>query len=69
MANKQVKSEKPKMANIYIPMDTLNPYEETVSVSINGKIKTIARGVSVDVPLEIAEILKNAKYINDFRTL
>lgn len=65
----QPTQNKEKTAYIYIPEDSLNPYEETVQVTLNGKGWTIARGVGVEVPLEVAKILFNAKYINSYKEL
>lgn len=62
-------TQKDKTAYVYIPEDSLNPYEETVEVSLNGRGWTIARGVGVEVPLDVAKILYDAKYINSYKEL
>lgn len=53
-------SEKKK---ITIPKDALNKKDSFVPVSINGYIWKINRGVAVEVPVEVARILKEAGYI------
>ena len=68
MAEKQVKTEKqvekkPTTAMVYIPEDPLNDYEQVVEVSINGHVWNVARGVMVEVPIAVAEVLKEAQNI------
>lgn len=69
MATKEVKKEvKPKQqeATVYIAKDPLNPYEDVQQVSINEKVYNIAKGTSVDVPLEVAKLLKETGIIDDY---
>lgn len=64
---KEVK--KPQTAMVFIPNDPLNEYEEVVSVSLNGKTWNIARGSMVEVPLDVAVILKISKHITDYKVI
>lgn len=63
------KENKQKKAMVFIPVDPMNPYEEVVTVSINGYCWNIARGAMVEVPLEVAEILKTSKNISDYKVI
>lgn len=65
----EIPTQKIKTAYIYIPIDPLNPSEKTVTVSINGRGWTIARGFGVQVPLDVAKILYDEKYINSYKEL
>lgn len=64
---KEVKKQKTAM--VFIPKDPLNEYEEVVSVSLNGKTWNIARGSMVEVPLDVAVILKISKHITDYKVI
>ena len=64
---KEVKKQKTAM--VFIPNDPLNEYEEVVSVSLNGKTWNIARGSMVEVPLDVAVILKISKHITDYKVI
>lgn len=55
--------ENAEKKKITIPMDQLNKKDSFVPVSINGYIWKIKRGVEVEVPVEVARILKEAGYI------
>lgn len=48
---------------IKIPLDPLNKQDTTVPVCVNGYNYFIQRGVTVDVPQIVADILENAGYI------
>ena len=52
-----------KKRSIRIPIDQLNPAENGVPVCVNGYTFVIKRGVTVEVPEEIAKILERANYI------
>lgn len=45
---------------IKIPFDPTNPKAGDVTVGLNGKMYKIKRGVAVDVPPGVAEILEHA---------
>lgn len=57
------KLSKQKKIAIMIPKDLRNPKETHVPVTISGYTYQIARGESVEVPVEVYNILKEAKYI------
>jgi hypothetical protein len=61
--------QKPQTAMVFIPKDPLNEYEEVVSVSLNGRTWNIARGSMVEVPLDVAVILKISKHITDYKVI
>ena len=63
---KEIKNEekKVKMVKVTIPKDQLNDENTFGPVSINGKILQIKRGVEVEVPQEVKNILKEAGYIS-----
>ena len=48
---------------VAIPMSELNKKDSFVPVSFNWYIWKIKRGVEVEVPVEVARILKEAGYI------
>lgn len=48
---------------IIIPKDPLNPSDDTVPVCINGYKYRIKRGVEVEVPRPVKDVLKNAGYL------
>ncbi len=48
---------------IRIPPDQLNKEDDVVPVCINGYNYFVKRGVTVDVPKTVANILENAGYI------
>ena len=52
-----------KKVKITIPQDPLNKNDSFVPVAINGHIWQITRGKEVEVPKEVARILKEAGYI------
>lgn len=52
------KTEPKKTERILIPID--DDHREPVFVGINGKTYLIKRGEEIDVPREIAEVLRNA---------
>jgi hypothetical protein len=51
---------KEKLVKIRIPYDTLNPNIHTEVVIINGRRFNIQKGVEVEVPEQVAQILKDA---------
>lgn len=55
--------EDAEKVKITIPKDALNKKDSFVPVAINGYIWKINRGVAVEVPVEVARILKEAGYI------
>ena len=58
----EVYAKMPKV-RIKIPFDPLNKHDATVPVCVNGYNYFIQRGVTVDVPQIVADILENAGYI------
>lgn len=64
---KEVKKQTKKEAMVFIPKDPLNDYEEVVEVSINGRTWNVARGHMVQVPLDVAVVLYEAKHITDYK--
>lgn len=56
--NTENTEKKSNMKEVFIPLDQLNPKEDTLPVSVNGKTYLVKRGMSVYVPAEVAEILK-----------
>ena len=52
-----------KKVKITIPVDKVNDKDTFVPVCLNGKIYQINRGVAVEVPKAVADILKEAGYI------
>ena len=57
-----VKKQEEKV-KIVIPKDPINKNDSFVPVAINGYIYQIKRGETVEVPKEVARILKEAGYI------
>lgn len=53
-----------KKVKVIIPTDPINDEETFVPVVINGYIYQIKRGEEVEVPKEVARILKEAGYIS-----
>lgn len=64
MSENKTEAKKVKMVKVTIPKDQLNDENTFVPVSINGKIWQINRGVEVEVPQEVKNILKEAGYIS-----
>jgi hypothetical protein len=54
------KEVKEKTVKVRIPYDTLNPNIHVEIVIINGRRFNIQKGVDVEVPEEVANILKQA---------
>jgi hypothetical protein len=54
------KEVKDKTVKVRIPYDTLNPNIHVEVVIINGRRFNIQKGVDVEVPEAVAEILKQA---------
>ena len=52
--------KKPRMVTIKIPRDPSGESNE-ISASLNGKVYLIKRGVPVEVPEELAEIIVNSE--------
>lgn len=52
---------------IIVPIDPLNPKDEAVPVGINGYNYLIKRGVAVEVPETIAQILEESGYLGGRR--
>jgi hypothetical protein len=52
--------KKEKFVRIRIPYDTLNPNIHTETVIINGTRWNIQKGVDVEVPEQVAIVLKEA---------
>ena len=59
---KQLLDEQPKV-RVRIPEDKASKINDSVPVSINGYIFQVKRGVTVEVPEEVARLLEEAKYI------
>ena len=55
--------EQEEKVKIVIPKDQINKNDSFVPVAINGYIYQIKRGETVEVPKEVARILKEAGYI------
>lgn len=55
--------ETQKMVTIVVPISEMNPKDLNVPVTINGFTWNIKRGEEVEVPEEVKNILKEAKYI------
>lgn len=55
MAKKEVKK-----VRITVPR-VANEESNQISVSVNGKVYLIQRGVAVSVPVEVAEVIKNSE--------
>ncbi len=53
-----------KKETILIPVDKQNKDDEVVPVCVNGYIYQVQRGKKVEVPVVVAEILRNAGYIS-----
>ena len=62
-SNETKNISKEKKEKITIPKDQINSKDSFVPVCLNGKIYQINRGTPVEVPIEIAEILREAGYI------
>lgn len=65
---KEVKNT-PKKASVYIAKDELNEFEVYYPVSINGRIYNVLRGANVEVPLEVAQLLKETGVIGDYQLI
>lgn len=48
---------------IIVPKDPLNPSDDNVVACINGYKYRIKRGVEVEVPRPVKDVLKNAGYL------
>lgn len=57
------KLAKCKKATIKVPLNQLNKADTEVTVSINGYIYQIQRGVEVTVPLPVKKLLERAGHI------
>lgn len=57
-------AKKVEKVKVTIPKDPVNKNDSFVPVSINGYIYQIKRGEEVEVPKEVARILKEAGYIS-----
>ena len=55
--------KKEKKITITIPKSELNPHEMNVPVTVNGWTYNIKLGESVEVPMTVFNILKEAKYL------
>jgi hypothetical protein len=51
-----------KQVTIVVPIDSMNPNDENVTVQINGYTILIKRGEEVTVAEEVKNILSNAGY-------
>lgn len=60
-AGKAINQE--EKVKVKIPIDPLNPKDNTVPVCINGYFWYIKRGERVEVPKVVEEVLENAGYI------
>lgn len=49
-----------KKVRITVPR-VANEESNQISVSVNGKVYLIQRGVAVSVPVEVAEVIKNSE--------
>lgn len=63
MATKTAAKNVVEMESIRIPYDPLNPTIHTFTVLYNGIRYDIQRGVIVEVPKFVADILRNSKTI------
>lgn len=63
MAKVNSKFENVEKKTIIIPKSEINKEDSFVPVAINGYIWKIKRGVEVEVPVEVARILKEAGYL------
>ena len=52
---------------IMVPGDPLNPKDNSVPVCINGYVYQVKRGVRVEVPEAVAQILEDAGYLGGRR--
>ena len=55
--------EQEEKVRVRIPPDANNPEMSTVEVGLNGKFYTLKRGVFLDVPKSIFEILDSSDYL------
>lgn len=51
----------PDTVTIKIPIDPSNRSEDDITVGLNGKMFKIKRGIPVDVPKGVAEILEHSE--------
>lgn len=54
------KAEK-EMYEVFVPIDPSNQKEDTLPVFVNGKGYLIKRGMTVQVPQEVYEVLKHKR--------
>lgn len=59
-------AKQPKV-KIIIPKDSLNPKNDAIPVCINGYTYLIKRGVAVEVPETVAQILEESGYLGGTR--
>lgn len=59
-------SKQPKV-KVIIPIDPLNPKDDSVPVCINGYTYQIKRNTPVDVPETVAQILQESGYLGGTR--
>ena len=52
------KAAQKELREVFIPVDQLNPKNTTVTVTVNGKNTIIQRGMVVNVPEDVYEVLK-----------
>lgn len=50
--------------SIVIPIDKANKEDMVVPVCLNGYLYQIQRGVKVELPVSVVEVLRNAGYIS-----
>ena len=66
ITNKKISVKEPaekETREVFIPADQMNPKNTTMTVTVNGKNTIIQRGMVVNVPVEVYEVLKHKRMI------
>lgn len=63
ITSKKAAAAEKEMREVFIPVDQMNPKNTTMTVTVNGKNTVIQRGMVVNVPVEVYEVLKHKRMI------
>lgn len=61
------KMKKQSKVKVIIPMDGLNKQDDAIPVCVNGYTYLIKRGIAVEVPETVAQILEESGYLSGTR--
>ena len=63
ITSKKAAAAEKEMREVFIPVDQVNSKNTTMTVTVNGKNTVIQRGMVVNVPVEVYEVLKHKRMI------